>query len=470
MRYFRRETGATPHRLADTWAASRLAAVAALLLVPIEGYAQEPVEETPTEAETPAAQGGDFGSGLLSGPRWSPEPLTGDWFGARSWLADHGVTVGVNVVNTVQGVVGGGRNEEWDNGGSLYLESQFSSDRAGLWPGGFLDFRLERQYGAFVNKEAGSFPAVNMIGLFPETNDDSFVVSKLMATQFVTEWLGFFIGRFDTLDGDTNNLVSGRGRTGFLSPQLAFSPNSVLTTPYVLNGVGAIAFTPNPFLHRPATLNFVFADPQVDPSDTGFNSNFFDEQYYALEWRFPTQFFGLPGSQNVSYNYNTKEFLRLDDLTKSFITRQKSSSSGAGVFAYNFHQYVYVEPGQDLASVGYDADQEKLQGFGIFGRVGYSNADVNPFEWTFALGLAGRGIIPTRDDDTFGVAPYFGRISRDFSDVSDRLNKNYWGFEAYYNVAVTQWLHVTPDFQVTEPFIDNLDTAYTFGFRAKLDL
>ena len=155
MRYFRRETGATPKGLADTWAASGLAAVAALLLIPIESYAQEPVEETPTEAETPAAQGGDFGSGLLSGPRWSPEPLTGDWFGARSWLADHGVTVGINVVNTVQGVVAGGHKEEWDNGGSVYLESQFSSDRAGLWPGGFLDFRLERQYGAFVNKEAG---------------------------------------------------------------------------------------------------------------------------------------------------------------------------------------------------------------------------------------------------------------------------------------------------------------------------
>jgi hypothetical protein len=149
--------------------------------------AQEPVQETPAQAEAPPVQGADLGSGLLSGPRWSSEPLTGDWFGARSWLADHGLTFGINVVNTLQGVVGGGRDKDWDNGGSVYLESQFGSDRAGLWPGGFLDFRLERQYGAFVNKEAGSFPAVNMIGLFPEPDDDSFVVSKLMATQFATE-------------------------------------------------------------------------------------------------------------------------------------------------------------------------------------------------------------------------------------------------------------------------------------------
>jgi len=29
---------------------------------------------------------------------------------------------------------------------------------------------------------------------------------------------------------------------------------------------------------------------------------------------------------------------------------------------------------------------------------------------------------------------------------------------------------LTPDFQVTEPFVDGLDTAYIFGIRAKLDL
>ena len=207
-------------------------------------------EESPAEAEA-AADTSSLGSGLLSGPRWSPEPLTGDWFGTRRWLADRGLTFGFNVVNTYQGVVDGGNEEDWDNGGSIYLESQFNTEQAGLWPGGFIDFRAEKLYGDFPNGEAGLFPAVNMLGLFPEPNEKSFVISKAMATQFVAPWLGFFIGRFDTLDGDTNNLLSGRGRTGFLNPQLAFSPNSILTTPYILNGVGSLALTPNPFSKRP---------------------------------------------------------------------------------------------------------------------------------------------------------------------------------------------------------------------------
>jgi len=442
-----------------------LSLITAGVLSTLECQAQEPVAETQAEAEAPSP----LGSGLLSGPRWSPQPLTGDWFGARTWLADRGLTFGINVVNTTQGVVEGGADEDWDNGGSVYLESQFNSDRAGLWPGGFLDFRVERQYGDFVSQEAGSFPAVNYVGLLPEPDDDSFVVSKFMATQFVTDWLGFFAGRFDTADGDTNNLASGRGRTGFLNPQVAFSANSVVTTPYVLNGVGSIVITPNPFMDRPASLSLVFADPQVDPNDSGLDGDFFDEQYYALEWRVPVKPFGLPGSQNFSFNYNTKEFLRLDNLTEQFITREKSSDSGAGVFAYNFHQYVYVEPGQDTNAIGYDADQERLQGVGVFGRVGYSNGDVNPIEWSFALGLAGRGVIPSRDDDTFGLAPYFGRISRNVTDIANALNDNYWGFEAYYNVAVTPWLHLTPDFQMTKPIVKQTDNAYTLALRTKVD-
>jgi porin len=433
-----------------------------------QSFGQEPVEETLEEAEATRARS-DLGTGLLSGPRWSPQPLTGDWLGARSWLADRGLTIGINLVDTYQGVVDGGRDKDWDNGGSLYIESQFNTEKAGLWPGGFVDFRAEKRYGSFPNDEAGTLPAVNMVGLFPEPEEDSPVISKLMATQFVAPWLGFFVGRFDTLDGDTNNLLSGRGRTGFLNPQLAFSPNSILTTPYVLNGVGSIVVTPNLFMDRPATLSLVFADPQVQPTESGLDGDFFEEQYYALDWRFPTPFFGMPGSQNITYNYNTKEFLRLDNLTQQFITRTKSSDGGSGAIAYNFHQYIYVEPGQDTASIGYDADKERLQGVGVFGRVGYADADVNPLEWTFALGLAGRGVIPQRDDDTFGVGAYYGLISDNVSDISGGLSDDYWGLEAYYNVAVTPWLHVTPNFQVTDPFFDNVDTAYVLGVRAKVD-
>jgi porin len=416
-------------------------------------------------AETPETS---LGTGLLTGPRWSAQPLTGDWFGVRSRLAESGLTFGINVVDTFQGVLDGGRDEDWDNGGSIYIESLFDTEKAGLWAGGFLEFRAEKQYGTFANNEAGAL--VNMVGLFPEPDKSSLVVSKLLATQFVSPRLAFLIGRTDTLDGDTNNLTSGRGRTGFLRPELSFSPNSILTTPYVINAVGALIVAPNPFMERPSTLSLVFADPGVQPTDSGLDSDFFEEQYYAAEWRVPTFFMDLPGSQNVSYNYNTKEFLRLDKLTESFITGTRSADSGAGVFAYNFHQYFYVKPGQDTANTGYDADKPRLQGVGVFGRVGYSDGDVNPLNWTFSLGLAGRGLLSGRPDDTFGVAGYYIKYSDSVADEADAISDNSVGMEAYYNIAVTPWLHVTPDFQVFDPFLADLDVTWVAGLRMKVDL
>ena len=113
---------------------------------------------------------------------------------------------------------------------------------------------------------------------------------------------------------------------------------------------------------------------------------------------------------------------------------------------------------------------KRLQGVGVFGRVGYADGDVNPLEWTFALGLAGRGIIPERDNDTFGIGSYYGLVSDNISGLTERLSDDYWGFEAYYNIEFTPWLHVTPNFQVTDPFLDAVDKAYVLGFRAKLDL
>jgi hypothetical protein len=108
-------------------------------------------------------------------------------------------------------VVDGGRDKDWDNGGSHYIESQFNTEKAGPWPGGFVDFRVEKRYGSFANDEAGTLPAVNMVGLSPEPEEDSPFISELMATKFVAPWLGFFFGRFDTPRA-CNPMVGGVGQ------------------------------------------------------------------------------------------------------------------------------------------------------------------------------------------------------------------------------------------------------------------
>jgi porin len=41
------------------------------------------------------------------------------------------------------------------------------------------------------------------------------------------------------------------------------------------------------------------------------------------------------------------------------------------------------------------------------------------------------------------------------------------GFEGYYNIEVTPWLHITPNFQIINPSNEQTDTAAIIGLRAK---
>ena len=45
-----------------------------------------------------------------------------------------------------------------------------------------------------------------------------------------------------------------------------------------------------------------------------------------------------------------------------------------------------------------------------------------------------------------------------------------WGFEAYYNIEVTPWLHITPDLQVIiDPAgMDDVSTAVVAGVRMQM--
>ncbi len=43
------------------------------------------------------------------------------------------------------------------------------------------------------------------------------------------------------------------------------------------------------------------------------------------------------------------------------------------------------------------------------------------------------------------------------------------GVEMFYNIEVTPWFHLTPDFQIIEPGRTAVDTVYINGIRALLD-
>ena len=135
------------------------------------------------------------------------------------------------------------------------------------------------------------------------------------------------------------------------------------------------------------------------------------------------------------------------------VSLQKSNDSWS--FHYNFDQYFYTEAG----------DSE--QGVGLFGRFGIADDKTSPIERTYNIGIGGKGIIPGRDKDTFGIGYFYLKLSDKLPSAFNLLDDSQ-GVEVFYNAEILPWLHVTPDFQYIDSGLQTNDSAYIFGIRTKV--
>jgi len=186
-----------------------------------------------------------------------------------------------------------------------------------------------------------------------------------------------------------------------------------------------------------------------------------------------TNFFGLTGHQLISGAYSNKTFTSLDQSLRFFIeNRTFEKQEGSWNVYYNFDQYLY------------ETEKGSGQGVGIFGRFGVSDGNPNPMHFFVSFGVGGKGIIPCRPLDRFGVGFYFIDVNNPkFTGplATREFLRDEYGFEAFYNVAITPWLQLTPDIQVIRPaqkdFVDtkglipvrkNVDTATVLGLRLQM--
>ena len=87
----------------------------------------------------------------------------------------------------------------------------------------------------------------------------------------------------------------------------------------------------------------------------------------------------------------------------------------------------------------------------MFGRFGASDGNPNPMHYFYSLGLGGKGVIPNRANDRYGFGFYYiDNKSPKLQGVfrSTKLLRDEYGFEWFYNIAITPWLQLTPDLQV----------------------
>ena len=131
-------------------------------------------------------------------------------------------------------------------------------------------------------------------------------------------------------------------------------------------------------------------------------------------------------------------------------------------------QYLWVE-GEAPRIVDIQNHEVDLQGIGFFLRAGGADKDVNPIEWTVSGGLSGRGLVPNRDDDVFGLGYFYTHVQESRLTAFLGLDDHTRGFEAYYRISITPAVQITFDYQALESALDQIDTAHVGQLRAHLE-
>ena len=376
-----------------------------------------------------------------SGDLWNRSTLSGDWGGFRNEWAQKGITFDLNITQIGQGVVNGGKSGAWQYGGRGDLVINVDSQKLGLWPGGFFNLELEGNWALSVNQNTGALMPVNTSQTVPLPPGDIFGVPAWNFTQFLSPYFGLTLGKYATVtstSGDMNEFAHGKGDTQFMNMAFNFNPLLAFTVPYSTLGTGVIVLpTKDP---KEAIVSLLVMSTNGNPTTSGFGDLNGNAITVAGEGRVRTDFFGLTGHQLLGTTFSNKKFTSIDQRLASIIeTRALSGKKGSWNIYYNFDQYLY-EPKK-----GVD------RGVGVFGRLGVSDGNPNFMKFFSSFGVGGKGMFESRPLDQFGLGYYFININNPTIQAllqTREFLRDEYGFEAYYNFALTPWALLTPDIQV----------------------
>jgi porin len=434
----------------------------------------------------PPTWGGDF---------WSRPRLTGDWGGLRDELGAKGVVFDVDLLVTPQDVLSGGRKTGGDTWGNADYTLNVDTQKLGLWPGGFLKISADSSFGTALNN-SGAIVPVNTATLIPATNDRTTALMNATFMQFLSEKFGVVLGKFDTFSLGGQEFY-GDYKTQFLNAAFNF-PMTLEQVPISAFGGGVIALPTEDI-----TLSVLALGSDGTATNNNVGNAFSNGTMLVGSGQVTIKPFGLVGHQNFGFSWSNQErfsleqdpsnlallllqdrFPRLGDpgpileriLARFFPgllvpTQPANRESSSWSVSYAFDQYVWQPAG------------DPKHGIGVFFSAGASDGDPNPIKYAFLAGLGGKGMVPGRAEDTFGLGFARTQFSSAFIPfLRQRLDlglDHEDAFEMFYNVAITGWLSATADLQIIDPALkkqlpssglrlQNVDTATVAGIRFRV--
>lgn len=397
--------------------------------------------------------------------------LLGDWGGRRTELSQHGIDFEFLYAGSVANNLDGGIKTGSLYQGALLMTLDLDSDKLVGYHGGTLHAGSLWLNGAkpFSDHYVGDLNKVNLLD-FP----NSFRLWELWYRQkLFDDKLSF---KFGDLVVDDDFIVpdyyysiaspSFLNQT-FFYPTMAFDVYDIPGLPPRHHGLPA---TPNaapgavlrwdPVPQFYAQAGVYSGEPDQSSSGTHFNISQTAGalSYYEIGYRLnqQTNDTGLGGSYKLGAWFHTGAF---DDVYDG-VTAAAFPGTSVGLHQYNYGIYALAEQ-QLYREVGKsDPAQQGLVGFV---RAAGAPADRNLAELGVDGGLVYKGLIPTRDWDSLGLAASYLKISHDIRDAQRDINTTVVGFggpapfakladyegviELSYKAQMTAWWTIQPSLQ-----------------------
>ncbi len=414
----------------------------------------------------------DAVQGMLPVPdysgRWTTRPfLSGDWGGSRRDWANMGIIFDLNWLQIGQGVVSGGVDERWAYATNLDYNLSLDLARMDVMPGALITFRGQSRFGSTVNEDTGLLLPVNTYSFFPATSpldeDVPFTITELNYLQFFSDHLGVLLGKITTM-GNTNEFAGGEGQSQFMNFQFIFPAVFAQVAPYSTLAVGGL-WLPSPDV----TVSSMLMNLTDSSTTSGFD-DIGDGASWANTVGFQYRLGNLPGGTTLTgiYAFNG-DFaqvggINIDPGTGISLKRKREAWA---VFLSGW-QYLHTEE-EPPAKIDAGDGRQDLEGLGVFASLGLGDKDTNPVTLSAAIGLSGRGTIPSRGDDTWGLGYFYNSLQEQRSIViGNSVTSTTAGLEAYYSIAIAQSVLLTLDFQWTKSAFHRVDDSIVLGVRLNI--
>jgi porin len=392
---------------------------------------------------------------------WCRKELTGDWWGRRTCLAEHGIVYKASITQFYQGVTSGGAEQRFRYGDKIDQYLILDSGKLGLWEGGKLIIHGDTQLGQSSIADAVEFAPANTAMLTPLIGQPRTAITHFQFEQDLGHGYAGTVGKFNFLDLWTAFYPDyGRGLDGFMNTSSIIFLNVVPTLPLIFDGAGLIKAG-----DKGIEAAVMFLDTNNIPTVSGLNTLFDNGGTVLGVYRFFTEFGGLPGSHLFAGTWSSTEF-------ESFEPAGWITSRFGGVFAG------LPSPKADSWLAAYVLDQtlwmdpcNKQRKVWLTSTWGIADPETSPFAWMGTASIEAIGLNPNREHDRMGISYWYNDVSDDLKALVPAIGiQDVQGGEVYYNAEITPWFHLTADLQVIQPALESDDAAVVLGLRGKIDL